>query len=117
MKYCSKCGKEVNDDAVICVNCGCALNSSGKSLSADKKLNVCALVGFILSLASLFIALVGVTAITSIVFSGIGIKQINSSSNQKGKGFAIAGLVIGICSLIYTIIVVFIIGMLLATLA
>ncbi len=22
--YCSKCGKEINDDAVICVHCGCA---------------------------------------------------------------------------------------------
>ena len=25
MKYCSKCGKEVNDEAEICVNCGCRI--------------------------------------------------------------------------------------------
>lgn len=25
MKYCSKCGKELMDEAVICVNCGCAV--------------------------------------------------------------------------------------------
>lgn len=25
--FCSKCGKEVNDDAVVCINCGCAVNS------------------------------------------------------------------------------------------
>lgn len=24
MKYCSKCGKEIMEDAVICPNCGCA---------------------------------------------------------------------------------------------
>lgn len=24
MKYCSKCGKEIMDDAVICTGCGCA---------------------------------------------------------------------------------------------
>ena len=25
--YCSKCGKEINDLAVICVHCGCAVES------------------------------------------------------------------------------------------
>ena len=23
MKYCSKCGNQINDDAVVCINCGC----------------------------------------------------------------------------------------------
>lgn len=27
MKYCAKCGKEVMDEAVICPNCGCAVQS------------------------------------------------------------------------------------------
>ena len=25
--FCHNCGKEVNDDAVVCIHCGCALNS------------------------------------------------------------------------------------------
>lgn len=25
--FCSKCGKEVNDEAVICIHCGCAINN------------------------------------------------------------------------------------------
>lgn len=25
MKYCSKCGKEVHDEAIICPQCGCAI--------------------------------------------------------------------------------------------
>lgn len=37
MKYCSKCGKELFDDAVICVGCGCEIKairkSSAKSVS------------------------------------------------------------------------------------
>ncbi len=33
--FCSKCGKEINDDAVICVHCGCKVE--GKSLSSDEK--------------------------------------------------------------------------------
>lgn len=27
MKYCSKCGKELFDEAVVCVNCGCAVET------------------------------------------------------------------------------------------
>ena len=27
-KFCSSCGKEVNENAVICVNCGCSLGNN-----------------------------------------------------------------------------------------
>ena len=30
MKYCSKCGNQVNDDAVICTNCGCKVGEDKK---------------------------------------------------------------------------------------
>lgn len=26
--YCSNCGKEIDDKAVVCVHCGCATNNS-----------------------------------------------------------------------------------------
>lgn len=29
--FCSKCGKEINDDAVVCVHCGCAVE--GRSIA------------------------------------------------------------------------------------
>lgn len=28
MRFCSKCGKEINDDAVICVGCGCKVEGN-----------------------------------------------------------------------------------------
>lgn len=28
MKYCSKCGHEVSDDADVCLNCGCIINNT-----------------------------------------------------------------------------------------
>ena len=31
MKYCSKCGQEINDEAVICVHCGCAVVGANKA--------------------------------------------------------------------------------------
>ena len=30
MKYCSKCGKEIMDEAVICPGCGCAIKEEVK---------------------------------------------------------------------------------------
>ena len=31
MKFCTKCGKELVDDAVICIGCGCAVESNETS--------------------------------------------------------------------------------------
>jgi len=28
--FCNKCGKEVNDEAVVCVGCGCSLKQSSE---------------------------------------------------------------------------------------
>ncbi len=32
--FCSKCGKEINDEAVVCPNCGCAVNGSNSMKNA-----------------------------------------------------------------------------------
>ena len=39
MKYCSKCGKEIMDEAVICPGCGCAQenNVQGNSVPQIKE--------------------------------------------------------------------------------
>ena len=31
MRYCTKCGKEIHDDAVLCIYCGCMVNDKPKS--------------------------------------------------------------------------------------
>ena len=35
MKYCSKCGNQVNEDAVICVSCGCKIENTNVSKSSS----------------------------------------------------------------------------------
>ena len=32
MKYCTKCGKELLDEAVVCINCGCAVKGNVQSI-------------------------------------------------------------------------------------
>ena len=44
--YCSNCGKELCDNAVICPGCGAA---TGKPLGAKQESNVLAIVGFVLA--------------------------------------------------------------------
>lgn len=34
MKFCSKCGKEIMDEAVICPNCGCAVENKAQAVQA-----------------------------------------------------------------------------------
>ena len=38
-KYCSNCGKEVNENAVICVNCGCSLENTSNNQSVNVTIN------------------------------------------------------------------------------
>lgn len=37
MKYCSKCGNELFDEAVICPKCGCATDDVKQAQAPEKK--------------------------------------------------------------------------------
>lgn len=47
MKYCTHCGKEIEDEAVVCVHCGCATNDN-KAKPQNNSLGKVALVFMIL---------------------------------------------------------------------
>ncbi len=59
MKYCSNCGKEVNENAVVCVHCGCAINTSVQKISAtgDAPDTGMAVLGFFIPLVGLILYL------------------------------------------------------------
>lgn len=66
MKYCSKCGKELMDEAVICVNCGCAVvneqtaNQTAVQNRESSGTANCALVfSFLCPIVGLIIGIVG----------------------------------------------------------
>ena len=35
MKFCTKCGKEIHDDAVFCVHCGCATEAMNRPAAVN----------------------------------------------------------------------------------
>ena len=60
-----------------------------------QKTNGLAIAGFVTALAC--------CSPVGIILSAIGLSQINKNPNQKGKGLATAGLIIGIISLVGTV--------------
>ena len=88
--FCKNCGKEIDDGAVVCPNCGVAVSTvptETQSAPVTQK-NTIALVGFIFSF---LIGLVGL--ICSIV--GLNrVKNFTGPNDVTYKGLAIAGIVI-----------------------
>lgn len=101
--YCKTCGKEINDDAVVCPACGCAVKTEETKKPA-KKLNVLGLIGFILGLVSWLISLWGIVAIAGLVLSIVGLVQCVKDGGGM-KGFPIAGIAVSAVSLVYTVYV------------
>ena len=92
--YCKTCGKEINENAVVCVNCGVLLDNATleqiNGQKESKKTNVCALVGFILSLVGFVLGIyVSPLIVAGFILSIIGLTQYKKTG--VGKGFAIAG--------------------------
>lgn len=104
MKYCTHCGAELIDEAVLCTKCGCWTDNPMMTTALKKaRINVCALVGFILSMVSIFffINILGLLALAGMIVSIVGLAQTVKNSEQRGKGLAIAGTVVGACSFLF----------------
>ena len=72
MKYCSQCGKELVDEAVVCPNCGCAVQAP-VSQQEDKPSTVLNILAFLFPVIGL------------ILFAGIVISY-RRQRKQKERG-------------------------------
>jgi hypothetical protein len=70
---------------------------------SNSPLNTMALVGFILSLSGIA---TGITVIPGIVLSHIGMSQIKRTG-ESGRGFALAGIIVGYCLLALSLLAIF----------
>ena len=72
--YCSKCGKPIDDDAVICVNCGCQVRDL--EILSDKRwlitLLLCIFLGGV-SAHRFYTGYIGIGILQIITFGGFGI--------------------------------------------
>lgn len=56
--FCSNCGKEIDDKAVVCVNCGCAVGKRPNSSKPDAPSAGFAVIGFLVPLVGLILYLI-----------------------------------------------------------
>lgn len=127
---CPDCGTELNNNETFCTNCGkrvdgaidtpTGVESSNTNTENNNeqpvqnaqqpaapvdtaKYNSVVISGFVISIISLFIFSIILGPIAAIL-SAIGLRKVNET-NEKGKGLAIAGIIIGI-----SVIVIMVIG-------
>ena len=138
MKFCAKCGSQMDDAQRICPSCGfdmgagqnapAAYYNGGQQSPYDngymqpgvgsyRKTNAMGIVSLICSLVGLFF-LGPILEPLAIIFGGVGISQCNKYPNlYTGKGFAVAGLVIGIIGLVIGLLIIMMMGSFLGLLA
>ena len=102
MKFCTKCGKQIMDQAIVCPGCGCLVekNSTVFAPSANESKTQASLILGIVGIVFAWIfALIG--HITSIVGIVIGIKEYKKTDKITGLVLSIVGEV---CSIFSSII-------------
>ncbi len=106
-KYCTHCGSEINENAVVCIKCGCAIlnmpskiaSCSAKQAESNHSTQVSFVLGTIGIVSAWLFALVG--HITSIIGIVLGIKEYRESEKMTGLVLSIIGEV---CSVFSSII-------------
>lgn len=90
MKYCSNCGAEIDENAVICVKCGCAVRGkSAQKVTADEDT---VSVGFVI--LSVLIPLFG------IIYWAVKAKE----SPRRAKACGIAGIISMVVSILFYVV-------------
>lgn len=111
MKYCSHCGNQLADEAVICPQCGCAANAGfqpNPNGAQTSQLSPLAIVGFVF-------AFIG--PLVGLICSIIANKNAVQENDERSRSFSKAGIIISAVLLgievlsILIVAFVFIIGM------
>lgn len=95
--FCKNCGKEIDDKAAICIHCGV---STGTPMAEQpKKINGLGIAGFVVSLLSMCTGVYFcITSIVGLILSAVGAAK--SKKCTSCNGLAIAGIVLGIISVV-----------------
>lgn len=102
MKYCSKCGGQVNDDAVICVNCGCQVAEVSNKPVGQLKTNRGLAKFILLSIITFGIyALVVMSAVSTDINIIAGRHDGRKTMHYCLVVFIFAGLTLGIVPLVW----------------
>jgi len=126
--FCPGCGNKLEENAKFCASCGRKIednvneqtvvekktqtaatsNNVNNEVNNTKESNGFAIAGFVISLVSMILCC-GTISWLSLIFSIIGVVNANKE-NDKGKGLAIAGIIISALSILI-LIILYILGL------
>ena len=98
--YCTNCGKEIDDKAVVCPHCGVVTDNYVQPVidKPAQKTNGLGIAGFVVGLSSLALGMyLLIACIVGLILSIIAVK--NKPKYNRCNGLATAGLVISIVSM------------------
>lgn len=92
MKYCTHCGNELGEGAVICPKCGCAVEggmySNNQAAPNGGSLSTLSIVGFVLAF---------ICSIAGLICSIIAFNNAKDAGDERSKGFSKAGIIVSSC--------------------
>ena len=101
--FCKICGCEIPEGSNFCPRCGSDTKTTEfvaqEQPAPAQKFSGKAIAGFILSLIGIFISAIP-CGIVGTILSALGMKE-TTSKNKKGRGLAIAGLVVSIIDIVF----------------
>lgn len=96
--YCKNCGKEIDDHAYVCLNCGARVKAESEMV--QRKTNGMAIAGFVCSLLSIPFL---VTMILGVVFGVCGLKR-SEELGGTGKVMSIAAICISAAWIVFIVL-------------
>lgn len=88
MKFCSKCGKEIHDEAVVCIHCGCATeNQTFKQTVSEDYNRLMAFVNEVKTIHLLGIVSLVLCLGIGLIFQIINVIKINKYTDRKAKAY------------------------------
>lgn len=94
MKYCSHCGAEIEDEAIVCVKCGCSVANTNRAIeNPNESTTAYTILGF-------FIPIIG------LILFFLWQNEYPRRAKAAGKGALISIILAGVAAIIYGIVVV-----------
>ncbi len=113
--YCNKCGKEIPEGQTVCPHCGASQTVQQPYYSQPQQQivvtspvtesNGSATAGFVLSIIGLFFSIAFILQLLGFILSIVGIIKAGSV-HGKGRGMAIAGLVLSLLGFVPGILLI-----------
>lgn len=109
--YCSKCGKEIDDSAVICVHCGVPVAGRyAQTVQPAETAQTQPAVKSVLSLVGFIISMIGVIFGMFLPLPAVGMAlsiagYCCSRSKKQSDGLGLAGIIVGAVMLVFWIII------------